>query len=479
MSTEKEQNSGLNTKSFITSVIILFILMTVTYLLTFIIPSGEYDKIMLNSQENIVSGTYKTVPGGISLLKWILSPILALGADGGVTMIAIIIFLLVIGGTFNALEHSGILKYMLDKITHKYKDKKYKLLCIITLFFMTLGTAVGSFEEVVPMVPIAIALSYSMGWDALVGLGMSILAVGCGFSTGVLNPFTVGIAQELAGLPMFSGISVRIISYVLIYLILILFLVRYAKKIEKNPRLSLVYNESAFSDNLQASEKSYVKDKKMDRGLMSFASILGTGILIILLSSLVKFLQAIIMPVIALIFLISGIVSVIASGTSFREYTRLFGKGVLGILPAALLILMAGSIKYTMVEAKIMDTILFNSVNLIESIPNGIVIIFIYIIILAMDFFISSGSAKAFLLMPLITPMVDLVGISRQVSVLAFAFGDGFSNLFYPTNPVLLISLGLAGISYKNWIKWSIKIQIQIILTTSIILLLAQHLGYS
>lgn len=119
MSTEKEQNSGLNTKSFITSVIILFILMTVTYLLTFIIPSGEYDKIMLNSQENIVSGTYKTVPGGISLLKWILSPILALGADGGVTMIAIIIFLLVIGGTFNALEHSGILKYMLDKITHK------------------------------------------------------------------------------------------------------------------------------------------------------------------------------------------------------------------------------------------------------------------------------------------------------------------------------------------------------------------------
>ena len=178
---EKEKK-GLNisAKSFITAIAVIFVLMVLTYALTFVVPGGS-----------------------IPFWKWILSPVLVLGADGNVSLIAVIVFLLVIGGVFNCLDKCGLMKYMLDKITFQFGKERYKLLAIVTLFFMLMGSFIGSFEECVPMVPIVVALAIRLGWDALVGVGMSLLAIGCGFAAAVCNPFSVGVAQELAGVPMF------------------------------------------------------------------------------------------------------------------------------------------------------------------------------------------------------------------------------------------------------------------------------------
>ena len=179
------EKKGLNisVKSFISAIAVILVLMILTYGLTFVVPGG-----------------------GIPFWKWALSPILVLGAEGNVSLIAVIVFLLVIGGIFNCLDKCGLMQYMLDTITNKFGKDRYKLLALVTLFFMAMGSMIGSFEEAVPMVPIVVALAVRLGWNHLVGLGMSILAIGCGFSAGVCNPFTVGVAQELAGLPMFSGI---------------------------------------------------------------------------------------------------------------------------------------------------------------------------------------------------------------------------------------------------------------------------------
>ena len=206
MSNQKEKK-GLNisAKSFVTAIVIIFVLMILTYILTFMIPGG-----------------------GIPFWKWALSPVLVLGAKGNGSIIAVIAFLLVIGGIFNALEKCGLMKYMLDKMTARFGHKRYTLLAAITLFFMALGSFVGSFEECVPLVPIVVALAINLGWDALVGMGMSLLAIGCGFAAGICNPFTVGVAQELVGLPMFSGMWFRGISFLLIYAVLLGFLYLYA-----------------------------------------------------------------------------------------------------------------------------------------------------------------------------------------------------------------------------------------------------------
>ena len=149
---------------------------------------------------------------------------------------------------------------------------------------------------------------------------------------------------------------------------------------------------------------------------------------------------------------------------------RYFKDGAVSLLPAVLLILMAGSVRYTLTQAHILDTVLYAVSAFIEKMPAGAAVLLLYAFVMVMDFFISSGSAKAFLMMPLICPVADFCGISRQLGVLAFAFGDGFSNVFFFTNPVILISLGLAGVGYGTWIRWSFKIQLVILAVTGAIL---------
>ena len=256
---------NIGTRSFVAALIILFVLMALTYVLTRVLPAGEYQRVVTDGTESIVPGTYQPVTGGIPFWKWLLSPFLALGASGSATVIAIIAFLLVIGGAFNAMDECGVLSYMFNRVYRMFEQQKYKLLPLVSLFFMCLGAFVGSFEECVPLVPIAVALAYSLGWDALVGLGMSLLAVGFGFSTGVANPFTVGVAQQLVGLPMFSGIWMRLVTFALIYGLLLAFLIPYAKKIERDPKRSIIYDPSMI-DRWASLRLDYVENQKEGQG---------------------------------------------------------------------------------------------------------------------------------------------------------------------------------------------------------------------
>lgn len=442
MSRENEKK-GLNisAKSFVTAIVVLFVLMMLTYGLTFVVPGG-----------------------GIPFWKWILSPVLVLGAKDNASVIAVLVFLLVIGGVFNCLDKCGLMKYMLDKITVRFEKERYKLLALVSLFFMAMGAFVGSFEESVPLVPIVVALAIRLGWDSLVGIGMSLLAIGCGFAAGICNPFTVGVAQELAGLPMFSGMWFRALSFVFVYALLMGFLFRYAKRVEKPLKES-------------ATDTEFVTDQKMDRGLVCFASLMCGGILAVLSSVFITALQDYTMIIVALTFLVAGMASSIISGRG-KNIGKTFLNGALSVLPAVLMILMANSIKYTLVEGNILDAILQAAIATAETLPRWVVILFIYLIVLVMNFFIASGSAKAFLLMPLILPVAEAFGISAQLCIVAYAFGDGFSNVFYPTNPVLLIGLGVADIDYGRWMKWSWKFQGMNLVLTSGLLLLGLVIGY-
>jgi len=166
------------------------------------------------------------------------------------------------------------------------------------------------------------------------------------------------------------------------------------------------------------------------------------------------------------------------AGMSWGQLGRSFFAGVKSIFPAVIMILMSSSIKYTLEEARVLDTVLHGAVGVADSLPRWAVLLFIYLIVLGMNFFIPSGSAKAFMLIPLIVPLAQIFGISAQLCVLAFAFGDGFSNVFYPTNPALLISLGLADVSYTDWFKWSWKFQGMNLVLTSALLLLGLAIGY-
>ena len=464
---EKRKNSlNISAKSFIAAIVIIFLLMAVTYALTFLVPGGEYARTVDEAGHTILDtqAGFREVEGGLPFYKWLLSPLLVLGAEGSGALIAVIAFLLVIGGVFNALNECGLMGYMLQKLVHRFGGVRYRLMAVLILFFMVMGSLVGSFEEVVPLVPIVTSLAVGLGWDVLTGVAMSLLAAGCGFAAGVANPFTIGVAQTLAGLPMFSGVWLRLLSFACIYALLLGFVRFHAKRLPE-----------------RASEKmaeAHVPDKHMDRGLLLFALILGAGIAVVLSSGFIPALRDFTMIIVAVMFLVAGVAAVLATGKGVKWLLKSFLSGLVAIAPSVLMILMAASIRYILVEGKILDSLLHMAVGAAGNMSRAALVLFIYAICLVLNFFIPSGSAKAFLLIPLIVPLASVFGVNSQLCILAFAFGDGFSNVFYPTNPCLLISLGLVDSSYGKWARYSGKFQLMNLVLTAGLLLFGLAVGY-
>ena len=464
---EKKKNSlNISARSFLAAIVIIFLLMALTYALTFLIPGGEYARTVDEAGHAIIDTEtgFQAVEGGLPFWKWLLSPLLVLGAEGSGALIAVIAFLLVIGGVFNALHECGLMGYMLKKLVHRFGAVRYKLMAVLVLFFMAMGSLVGSFEEVVPLVPIVTSLAVGLGWDVLTGVAMSLLAAGCGFAAGVANPFTIGVAQTLAGLPMFSGMWLRLVSFVCIYGLLLSFIRFHARRLP----------EASSGAGLG----EHVPDPKMDRGLLLFGCILGAGIALVLSSGFIPALRDYTMIIVAIMFLAAGVVATLAAGMGAKGLGKSFLAGLTAIAPSVLMILMAASIRYTLVEGKILDSLLHWAVTAAGGMSRAALVLFIYGICLVLNFFIPSGSAKAFLLIPLIVPLASFFGVSGQICILAFAFGDGFSNVFYPTNPCLLISLGLVDSSYGKWARYSGKFQLMNLLLTAGLLLFGLAVGY-
>ncbi len=480
----EKENAGLqiSVKSFITSVIILFVLMMGAGVLTYVIPSGSFERVVVDGVEQILPGTFEyTNQGGLAVWRWFTAPIEVFWSEDAVTVISIIVFICIIGGTFTVLDKSNMLKFIMGGLVNKFKDSKYKLMASLILFFMAFGSIFGIFEELVALVPIVILLSYALGWDSITGLSMSALAAGFGFSAATLNPFTLGIAQNLAGIPMFSGIVFRIGVFAICYGMLYWYTSRYAKKLEVNPKLSSVYEEdfaqkSKYSDNTQ--DEVIENAAYLGKAVKIFVASVVIMISFIVLGFFVDGLSGILLPVMALIFLVGGLLSARAAnyGGNIRKD---FIAGIGAIAPSSLLIMMAMSVKLIITNGNIMDTILYFASETIADMGAFGAAIMIYVLVLCMNFFISSGSAKAFLLIPIIAPLADLVGLSRQIAVQAFCFGDGFSNLLYPTNALLMITLGVTVVSYTKWFKWSFPLQLLMSLVNMGLLVVAVMIGYN
>ncbi len=479
---EARAGAQISRKAFTQSVLILLVLMIFSGVMTRLIPAGEYERVQHEGREIVLPGSYQAIDRpDYPIWRWFTAPVEVLWSDSGLTIAVIIIFLLMIGASFAVLDKSGILKAALIKIVNRFGSRRYFLLSVISLFFMLMGAFFGIFEEVVPLVPVVITLSYVMGWDVLVGLGMSILAVNLGFSAAITNPFTIGIAQNLAGLPLFSGAGFRVLIFLSIYTVLIIFLIKYAKKIEKNPKASLVYVEET---NLRERNQNHGfelddTDAKHFKRSITWLTIFLVLILVVLLAGpFIPGLSDFAFPVVGVLFLIAGIGAGLLSGTNRSQIFKAVKEGLLGIAPGIPLILMAASIKHIVTVGGILDTILNQGAQAFDGASGFPAAMIIYFLALFVEFFIGSASAKAFLLMPILLPLADLVGVTRQIAVTAYCFGDGFSNLAYPTNPVLLIVLGLTVVSYPKWMRWTIGLWLAVFVLTAGFLGLATLINF-
>lgn len=464
-------------KSFFTSMLIIAALMAAAFILTRIIPSGSYQRVFENGREVLVKNSFSYVDKPVyPLWRCLTAPFEVLFSQDGAVVAVIILFLVSIGGVFAILGQSGILRRTMLSLVEKYSGKKYLLLAVLTGVFMVFGSAFGLLEEIVLLVPLLIGLSYALGWDSLVALSMSILAACFGFSATTLNPFTLVTAQRLAGLPLFSGLIFRIPVLIISYFILLTFLMKYAKKIEKDPSFSPIYKEDVHLRLLYSGKYSVRDCLATDKAMKVFyITLLIIGAAVIL-GTFVSFISSIMLPLITVIFLAGSILAAKFS-PSVKSIGKCLAGGVLSTLPGAVLILMAMSVKLIVEKGSVMDTILHFCAEKIGGSPPFISIILICLMVLALNFFIGSGSAKAFLIIPIIAPLTELIGITRQSAVTAFCLGDGLTNALYPTNAMLMISLGLTVISYPKWFKFTIKLQLFYFLFSVAVLFCSYALG--
>lgn len=473
--TEK-QFLQINKRSSFTALFILVAILFASYFLTLLIPQGEYVTVGGIREYQLIEPRQS-----YSFGKFLLSPFLIFGSSHGITIIAISLFLLILGGSFNVIDKTGGIKSILSWLVTKFKDKRLTLVYAVILFFMLFGSLFGIFEESITLLPIIIMLALSMGWDTFTGLAMCLLATGFGFSSAITNPFSVGLGSQAMGISLVSGMWYRILIFIIMYGLLCLFVTRHIKQIEKDPTKSPTYESDLIKkENLKLDLAE--KDENQGLTLKVYATLFITLLVAIILSSIlgsfIDALSGLSIPIIALIFLFGTIISLLVLKVPFKEGAKYFFKGVLGILPSILLIILAGSIRLVLENGKVMDTIIHELSTALSGGSPILGILFVYFITLVIQFFIGSASAKIILIIPIISAIATNVGITQNIALLSFIFGDGFTDLIYITNPILLISLGVAGFSYGKWLKKTWLLQVIILVITTLLLILGHYIGY-
>lgn len=450
----------LNKKTMIIISLLLFAIMVFAGVLTQVMPRGEYQTQMLDGHESIINGTYTEIDYTMPIWKIILAPILVFASSEATTGLAIILFIVLIGGTFLILDKVGALKYIMSVIIKKFGSRKYLLLAIMVFVCMLLSSTAGILEESVTLVPIAVAISLALGWDSFVGLGISLFSIAFGFTAATFNPFNVMTVQKLAGLEVFSGLWLRIIVFAAVYAVLTGYLIVYAKKIEKHPEKSLSYeNDKQLRRKFSLDESdALLSDPAVRKATRSFVFCLCGVLLFIVLDFILEAGGMISLPAMALLFTAGGLLAGYNAGLRGKKLAKSFGAGIKSIAPALPLIIFVIAISYILKEGKIIHTILNFVYNIVSGFNPYQSILLLFLFVVVLEFFIGSGTAKAFLIMPLVAPLADLVGVTRQSVVLSFCLGDGFTNLLYPTSGIMIIAIGLVGISYGKWLRWSWKL---------------------
>ena len=444
--------------------------------LSYFIPQGT-----LSLDENGVIITESYVKGevkGIAIWRVITAPVRVFASSDALTIIMISVFLLIVSGVFSLLEKTDGTKIVIGRFMHRLANNGGPVVCLSVLVFMLFGSFFGMFEELVTLLPLVILFMLSLGMDTMTGLGACLLAACFGFSAAITNPFSVGLIAQVAGVGIQAGMWLRIVFFAIVYVILCSFLMLHLKKIEKDPTKSLSYEIDIEKKKKTSGFDVVERSPKNDKIFKVFAVFFSVQAILLILIASIRAISDLAIPILALSFLIGGIVCGLIICEKKRDAFIFIGKGALSMLPAVALIAIASSIKLVMEESGIIDTIMHYIISLLDGKSKFVTILLIYLLILVLQVFIGSSSAKIMLVMPIIVPICASIGISPSMVIIAYCMADGFTDVILPTNPVLLVGLSMANVSYAKWFKWTWKLQLFVFAITILVLLLATGIGY-
>jgi uncharacterized ion transporter superfamily protein YfcC len=428
-----------------TLVIISFVLLTFA-ILTWIIPAGQFEKEIVNGKETVLPDSYHEVKSNPQSVGDLLKAPVK-GFDQSAIIIAFVLF---VGGVFGILNKTGAiessLKSMLSFTTSKPQYKRIVIPFMVSLFAIT-GATFGLSEEVLVFVLITVPLFLSLGYDSMLGLAVPIVGTACGFAGAVTNPFTVGIAQGIAEVQLFSGWEYRFLILVTLTTISCIYLDWYARKIMKNNKLSPVYeiDIARVQTKTDSSNLEFTFERKMVMLIFALTIIM----LIIGATTLNWYIYEI-----SALFLACAILSSMVYGMGTNEAISSFTEGAKEMLPASLVIAFSKGIIILATDGRIIDTILHAVSKAMEGFPALVSAEIMYVVQALINVLVPSGSGQAALTIPIMGPLGDILGLTRQTVVLIFQMGDGLDNMIIPTSGVTMGSLALAKIPYEKWVKW-------------------------
>jgi uncharacterized ion transporter superfamily protein YfcC len=453
-------------------VVLIYSIVFIIAVLTWVIPGGKYNRVEKNGKTMVVADSFKYEqhkPQG-------LGAVLKAPVAGFVEAAEVAMFLFIIGGAFMIIQKTGAITCSIQRLGFTFAKKPYlkKLFIPVSMIIFSLGgSIIGMAEETFVFIPIFVPLALSLGYDTLVGAAIPFLGSQAGFAAAFMNPFTLGIAQGVAELPMYSGIGYRIVAWVIATTVMIILVMLYAAKIQKNPQKSSMYEEDSKKRHLlhldeNAQEKLTKKHKLV---LFVFAAAIA-----LLLFGVLKYGWY--THEIAGLFLGLGIVTGIVSRMKFGEMADNFIEGAKTMVGVAVVLGFARAILVVAQDGNILDTILHSLAGLISGAHPIISAEAMLAMQSIINFFVPSGSSQAALTMPIMTPLADVVGVARQWAVLAYQFGDGFGNIIIPTNVVLIGVIGLANIPYDKWFRWVVPIFICLFILAAVLLVPPYFIGW-
>ena len=425
--------------------VIIAVIIALCAVLTWFVPGGQYVK----AEDGTLS--YEAVDA-VPQTWQVLSAVY----HGFVKQAGIIVFILVVGGAFWLLNATGAVEAGIQRFITLIGKRDILVLVALTVLFSLAGAVFGMSEETIPFIGIVVPLVVSMGYDAIMGMLVVYVASNVGFSSAFLNPFTVGIAQGMADLPLFSGMGYRIFCWAFLTLLMVVFVWIYARRTKKETS-PLAPSGLGRSDNKPLTPRQ-------------------SWILVVLLLTVVALIVGVTcwdwyMPEITGLFLGMGIVCGIIAGFSANKIADELIAGARDILSAALVVGFASGIIVILQDGKVVDSILHGMQEGLDGSSPVASLSAMYGIQALINFIIPSATAKAAITIPIMAPFADMVGVSRQAMVLAFQFGDGFTNMVTPTSGVLVAALAMARIPYAKWVKWVWK-GVLVLLVLGLLLLL-------
>jgi uncharacterized ion transporter superfamily protein YfcC len=448
--------------------VLLISLTLLAAILTWVIPAGRYERAVDRGRTLIDPASFHAVqaqPAGIFEILLAFPKALVEVAD-------IIFYIFIIGGTFGVLNRTGLIQGGIQALVKRIGRRQALIVPILTLVFAVGGGTIGIAEETLVFLPALVLLARSLGYDSLTAGGIALVGANAGFAAAFMNPFTVGVAQGIVGLPLFSGIGFRVVLWTVMTTVTVLFLSRYAVRVKANPAISLM--------------REY--DLKREAGAPGEDAVLFTR----------RHVAVLVVTVVALIVLVLGAIRwnwgllqlsglffglAIAAGPigglSLDDSARSFIQGAQDMTYAGLVVGLARGSLVILRDANVIDTMTHAMAGVVGRWPSSISVVGIYIMQNLLHFIVPSGSGQAAVSMPILAPLGDLVGITRQTNVLAYQLGNGLTNVFIPTQGYFMAALGILKIPWEKWVRWLLPLLLiwLAIGMAAVIIAQAIHLG--